>query len=138
MGSEDLYAVKSGKLKLKGEKKKKKKEKKRKRDREEEEDDTKRRKKAEASDTAKHGGWWSATQFKYITGPVAIELKGSFVKSVDDGTFTIGAPHDDGEGPEPEEILLAIKVRNVRIINKTNSSLFTGTTGRGGVIRRKK
>ena len=122
MGSEDLYAVKSGKLKLKGEKKKKKKEKKRKRDKEEEEDDTKRRKKAEASDIAKHGGWWSATQFKYITGPIAIELKGSFVKSVDDGTFTIGAPHDDGEGPEPEEILLAIKVRIVR--NKTNNNSF--------------
>ena len=114
MGSDEIYAVKSGKLKLKGEKKKKKKEKKKKRDKKEA-DEAKVKKKAEISDTAKHGGWWAATQSKHITGPIAIQLKGSFVKSVDDGTFTIGAPHGDGEGPEAEEILLAIKVRKKSI-----------------------
>ena len=118
MGSDELYAVKSGKLKLKGEKKKKKKkEKKRKRDKQEV-DDAKLRKKAEKSDIAQHGGWWAATQLKCVTGPVAIQLKGSFVKSVDDGTFTIGAPHGDGEGPDADEILLAIKVPQVYLSKK--------------------
>ena len=117
MGSDDLYKVKSGKLKLKGEKKKHKKEKKKKRDMQEA-DDARKAKKAEMSDRAKHGGWWAATELKHVTGPVAIQLKGSFVKSVDDGTFTIGAPHGDGEGPEAEEILLAIKVTKIYFLGK--------------------
>ena len=49
MGSDDLYKVKSGKLKLKGEKKKQKKEKKKKRDKQEA-DDARKAKKAEMSD----------------------------------------------------------------------------------------
>ena len=49
MGSDDLYKVKSGKLKLKGEKKKHKKEKKKKRDKQEA-DDARKAKKAEMSD----------------------------------------------------------------------------------------
>ena len=120
MGSDDLYKVKSGKLKLKGEKKKHKKEKKKKRDKQEA-DDARKAKKAEMSDRAKHGGWWAATELKHVTGPVAIQLKGSFVKSVDDGTFTIGAPHGDGEGPEAEEILLAIKVTDITFWEREHS-----------------
>jgi protein FRG1 len=111
--SDAVYAVKSGKLKLKGEKqKKKKKEKKRKRENEEAVNESKRKRKEEQADTAKHGGWWAVTQFKHLTGPVAIQLKGCYIRAVDDGTFTIGAPHDEGTGPEPEEVLLAIKVND--------------------------
>ncbi len=132
--SDDLYRVKSGKLKLKGEKhKKKKKEKKHKRDRDDDEHGSKRRKKEFQSDTAKHGGWWAVDQFKHVTGPVAIQLKGCFVKAVDDGTFTIGAPHGDGEGPDPEEVLLAIKVNETKIAFKSGYDKYLSVRKDGRV-----
>lgn len=93
----DLYGtVRSGKLKLKGEKKSKSKSKKRERDRAES-DERKRRKTLELADAQRHGGWWCVTSFQQITGPVAIEMKGCFVKALDNGTFTLGPPHDQGK-----------------------------------------
>ena len=72
----DLYNVRSsgssGKLKLKGEKKKKKDKKAKKRkhgDSEAEES-----KKLQLEDRDAHGGWWSASEFKHITGPICIEF----------------------------------------------------------------
>jgi len=62
----ELYKVKSGKLKLKGEsgsEKKKHKSSKRKHDREAEEK-AKKSKIAEAADIARHSGWWKAKEFK--------------------------------------------------------------------------
>lgn len=64
----DLYSVrKSGALKLKGEKEKKKKAKKRKHE-EKEYSEKKKVRNAERQDAADHGGWWSVTEFKHITG----------------------------------------------------------------------
>ena len=64
----DLYSVrKSGVLKLKGEKDKKKKSKKRKHD-EKDHKEKKKARSAERQDALDHGGWWSVTEFKHITG----------------------------------------------------------------------
>lgn len=44
-----------------------------------------------------HGGWWKATKFEEITGSVAIEFGNrTYIKSLDNGTFTLGPPHDEG------------------------------------------
>ncbi len=97
----DAYGgFKTGKLKLKGEKggghKKKKSSKKRDRG-DGERSERKRLKTLEQEDTAKHGGWWAVSTLRQISGPVVIQLKGCFVKTLDDGGFTLGAPHDDGD-----------------------------------------
>lgn len=61
----------------------------------------------------KHGGWWKVTKFDEITGSVAIEFgKRSYVKSLDNGLFTLGAPHDEGDGPAPEEIFTALAIND--------------------------
>ena len=45
----------------------------------------------------RHGGWWAAKEFRHISGPIAIELgDNSYIRALDDGTFTVGAPHNDG------------------------------------------
>lgn len=99
MSESSSYAgVKSGKLKLKGEKSKKSKKKSKKREREESDlhRERKKQRSEEQLDRQKHGGWWSTKELKHITGPIAIQIKGCFVKAVDDGTFTLGPPHDEG------------------------------------------
>ena len=32
------------------------------------------------------------------------------MKAMDNGKFVLGAPHGDGEGPDPEEIVMAMRV----------------------------
>ena len=50
----------------------------------------------------RHGGWWSAKEFNNISGPVAIEIGDNcYIKALDDGTFTVGAPHGDGKETSP-------------------------------------
>ena len=114
--SDSLYKLKSGKLQLKGEsssKHKKKKSKKHKKDKKDG-DDRKRLRKLEEEDTRNHGGWWAATEFNHITGPISIEFGGNnaYLRACDDGGFTLGAPHDQGDGPNPEEVLLAIRIND--------------------------
>lgn len=44
------------------------------------------------------GGWWKAKKFEDITGNVAIEIGDSrYVSAIDNGTFRLGAPRDQGE-----------------------------------------
>lgn len=44
------------------------------------------------------GGWWKAKKFEDITGNVAIEIGDSrYVSAVDNGTFRLGEPRDQGE-----------------------------------------
>ncbi len=131
----DLYSVRSsGKLKLKGEKKKHKKDKK-----------DKKRKAAEAEsnvankkfkeDRGQHGGWWSASTVSEITGPIAIEFGDqTYVKACDDGSFTIGAKHDEGEGPAPEEVLVAIKINETKVAFKSGYNKYVRVDRDGGVM----
>lgn len=71
-------------------------------------------------DAVVHGGWWRATKFEDITGTVAIEFgKRTYIKSLDNGLFTLGAPHDEGDGPAPEEIFTAIAINERHIAFKS-------------------
>ncbi|GIY61635.1 protein FRG1 [Caerostris extrusa] len=119
---------KGGKLRLKGEKKSKNKkkhhEKKRKHIEETEKVD---------DDATKHGGWWSVSHFKEISGPIAIEFQPHcYVKALDNGQFVLGGPHPDGSGPDPEEILTAIPISDSKIALKSgyNKYLRVGPDGR--------
>ena len=121
----DLYSVRSsGKLKLKGEKKKSKKDKKdKKRKHEDSLQDEVRQKFRE--DRELHGGWWKSSTVTEITGPVAIEFgEHSYIKALDDGTFTLGAKHSENEGPDPEEVLVAIKVNETKVSFKSGFNKY--------------
>ena len=51
----------------------------------------------ENEDKVRHGGWWHVKEFQEISGPVAIEIfPFSYILAKDDGTFTFGAPHNEG------------------------------------------
>lgn len=71
-------------------------------------------------DALKHGGWWKATKFDEITGTVGIQFgQRTYIKSLDNGLFTLGAPHDEGDGPSPEEIFTAFPINEQRIAFKS-------------------
>ncbi|XP_071453382.1 protein FRG1 homolog [Hetaerina americana] len=71
-------------------------------------------------DSTNHGGWWSATCTEEIVGSIAIELgEQTYIRALDNGLFTVGAPHDQGDGPSPEEILTAVKVGETKIALKS-------------------
>ncbi|XP_015512744.1 protein FRG1 homolog [Neodiprion pinetum] len=123
--------VRIGKLVLKGEKPKSKKRKHKKQHNKD---------KAESvqdEDSILHGGWWKATSIAEITGTVAIEFGNScYVKALDNGLFTLGAPHDEKEGPSPEEILTAFPVNDTKIALKSGYGKYIGVDKKGVVIGR--
>ncbi|XP_055638296.1 protein FRG1 homolog [Toxorhynchites rutilus septentrionalis] len=113
----EYSAVKSSKLVLKGEnssgsKRKHKKHKK--------EKDSKRTRVEVDEDALKHGGWWKVAKVTEMTGSVAIQFgKRAFVKALDNGLFTLGAPHDEGDGPDPEEIFTAVAINEEKVAFKS-------------------
>ncbi|XP_027208810.2 protein FRG1 [Penaeus vannamei] len=128
--------VKIGKLKLKGEKSRKKhKSKKRKA---EEGDGGSSSTSTHESDKADHGGWWSITALHQISGSVAVQLGGApiYVRALDNGLFTAGAPHDQGDGPSPEEVLTAVPAGDDRIAFKSGYNKYLGVDGAGRVVGR--
>jgi len=132
----DVYGkVNTGKLKLKGEKKKKHK-KHKKRDRSEDRDDDKKRsKREEIADCQKHGGWWVAENAHQAVGPVALQFStGTYMKAMDNGRFTLGAPHDEGDPPAPEEILMAMKVGTDKISLKSGYDKYLRLDKAGHVV----
>ncbi|XP_072744572.1 protein FRG1 homolog [Anoplolepis gracilipes] len=122
--------VKTGKLKLKGEKSRTKKRKSK--TQEKEQDVT-----VENKDTITHGGWWKVKSILEITGTVAIEIGNqTYMKALDNGLFTLGAPHDEGEGPSPEEILTAFPISETKIALKSGYGKYLGVDKKGVVIGR--
>jgi len=112
----DYTVAKSSKLKLKGEKVKKHKKRKAKNV----DDSNDSQKYQEEQDTIKHGGWWAATGFEEITGAIAFEFgTQTYMRSLDDGTFTLGPPHDEADAPSPEEIFTAIRINDDKIAIKS-------------------
>ncbi|XP_068259223.1 protein FRG1 [Nyctibius grandis] len=124
----EYSCVKSTKLVLKGAKeksKKKHKEKKRKR-----EEDV-----AEQLDIV--GNWWAVSNFGEITGTIAIEMaKGAYIHALDNGLFTLGAPHKDEEGPSPPEQFTAVKLSDTRIALKSGYGKYLGINSDGLVVGR--
>lgn len=94
--------------------------KKRKKDKEHKEEKHKKRKTQVDEDALNHGGWWQAKLATEITGPVAIEFgRRCYVKALDNGLFTLGPPHREGEGPDPEEIFTAFPINERKVSFKS-------------------
>lgn len=67
------------------------------------------------------------TKFEEISGILGIEfVEGCYVMCLDNGTFTLGAPHADGEGPAPEEIFTAIRINEDKIALKSGYGKYLG------------
>ncbi|CDW52361.1 protein FRG1 [Trichuris trichiura] len=127
--AEEYRRVVGGRLKLKGGKRtpviaKKGKEKKPKQD------------KVSESDLA-HGGWWSFTEETVKSScSVALEtMPHTYVMALDNGKFTLGAPHSPGEGPSPEEIFVFIRpVDAPWIALKSGYDKYLGVNNEGYVV----
>ena len=129
----DMYRVTSGKLKLKGHKSHKKHKSKHK-DETRDEDAPVRRKDDDADD---HGGWWCVSDISDIVGAVAIELSPNcYMLAQDNGLFSIGPPHNQGEGPSQEEILTAIKIDDSKIALKSGYGKYLSVASDEKVIGR--
>ncbi|CAL2035512.1 unnamed protein product [Caenorhabditis brenneri] len=129
MPGADYNAVKGGGLKLKAGKKnlfKVGKEKKKKNKNDGEKIDP---------DTVENGGWRRvADEFDMKGGiNIAIEVAGgtgtsrTYIAAMDNGKFTIGFPHPEGEGPNPEEIFALVKTPDdAKISLKTGFGRYVG------------
>ncbi|ENN72160.1 protein FRG1 homolog isoform X2 [Dendroctonus ponderosae] len=110
--------VKPGKLKLKGDKGKSKK-------RKHQSGKTKENPTQISTDTISHGNWWKISKTEDIVGPVAIEFGSHvYVKALDNGLFTLGAPHNETEGPSPEEILTGVYISEHKVAFKSGYNKY--------------
>ncbi|KAF7491871.1 Protein FRG1 [Sarcoptes scabiei] len=120
----DYSAVRIGKLKLKGDKKKKKKNKRKREDFDGDEDDE-RDCSIDVNDAQQHGDWFEVKKFEQINGSVCIELSPyQYIRSLDNGNLILGAPHSIGEGPDQEEIFIAIRVSPSQIALKSGYNKY--------------
>lgn len=75
----------------------------------------------------KHGGWWKVEKIEDITGSISIEFgNNAYVSALDNGLFTLGAPHGDGEGPSPEEIFTAFPAGENKFALKSGYGKYLG------------
>ncbi|XP_059057492.1 protein FRG1 homolog [Achroia grisella] len=127
--SDEYAAVKRGKLILKGDKRKAKK---RKHKKTEKSEDLK-----VDNDCIRHGGWWKVTKIEDVTGSISIEFgNNTYISALDNGLFTIGAPHGDTEGPSPEEIFTAFPAGENKFALKSGYGKYIGVSKDGVVIGR--
>lgn len=71
-------------------------------------------------DALNHGGWWKCTKLSEITGSIAIEFADhQYLKSLDNGTFTLGVKHSKTEPPAFDEELSAFIVNDNKIYIKS-------------------
>ncbi|XP_043462738.1 protein FRG1 homolog [Leptopilina heterotoma] len=123
--------IRTGKLVLKGEKQKSKKRKHKNLEKVEKTTEV------QDTDVINHGGWCKTSSVSEITGTVAIEFKNqTYIKALDNGLFTLGIPHDEGDGPSPEEILIAIPVNETKIALKSGYGKYLGVDKNGVVVGR--
>lgn len=72
-----------------------------------------------------------------IVGAVAIEFGDhTYVKALDNGLFTLGAPHNEGEPPSPEEILTAVPINEQKIALKSGYGKYINVDKNGIVTGR--
>ncbi|KAG5672592.1 hypothetical protein PVAND_002708 [Polypedilum vanderplanki] len=125
--------VRKGKLVLKGEsdRSKKRKHKKEKKEKSEKEksavivDD----------DAVNHGGWWKCQKLSEITGTIAIEFQdGQYIKSVDDGTFILGAKHENRDGPAFDEEFSAFIVNDSKIYIKSGFGKYLAVDNKTNMV----
>ena len=106
--------VKSGKLKLKGEKSSKK-HKNRKRKRENYSDNP------EDMDALRHGGWWKLKSYHSLGSSVALQSCSSqkYIEATDTGGYVMGEFRDSVNSPAPVEVFTAVKVSQNKIALKS-------------------
>lgn len=91
----------------------------------------------EIQEKINHGNWAEAKLVSEISGPVALEFGSqTYVTAMDNGLFTLGPPHDEGDGPLPEEILTAIIVNETRIALKSGYGKYLGVDKDGTIVGR--
>ncbi|GBP50133.1 Protein FRG1 homolog [Eumeta japonica] len=128
--ADEYAAVKRGKLILKGDKPKAKKRKHKKH--KEKAEDTK-----VDEDSLKHGGWWKVNKVEDVSGSICLQYgKNSYISALDNGLFTLGAPHNKGEGPAPEEIFTAFPAGENKCALKSGYGKYLGVTKDGLVVGR--
>ncbi|CAK1555285.1 unnamed protein product [Leptosia nina] len=127
--SDEYAAVKRGKLVLKGDKPKAKK---RKHKKKESDSNSKI-----DEDCVKHGNWWKVEKIEDLTGPISIEFGNhTYISALDNGLFTLGAPHNEGDGPSPEEIFTAFPAGDTKFALKSGYGKFLGISKEGVVTGR--
>ncbi|XP_032806104.1 protein FRG1 [Petromyzon marinus] len=73
-------------------------------------------------------GWWTVSSVSQITGSVCIEMGcGTYIQALDNGLFTLGAPHTD-DGPSPPEQFTAVKLSDTRIALKSGYGKYLGVS----------
>ena len=83
------------------------------------------------------GGWWKTKCISEIKGTVALEFGNmTYMKALDNGLFTLGVPHSEGEVPLPEEILTAFPVNETKIALKSGYGKYIGIDKKGMVVGR--
>ncbi|CAF4799971.1 protein FRG1 homolog isoform X1 [Pieris napi] len=88
-------------------------------------------------DLEKHGNWWKVEKIEDLTGPISIEFGNlSYISALDNGLFTLGAPHNEGEGPSPEEIFTAFPAGENKFALKSGYGKYLGISKDGVVIGR--
>lgn len=88
-------------------------------------------------DSIVHGGWWKAKKIEDIVGAVTIEFGDhTYVKALDNGLFTLGAPHNEGDGPSPEEILTAVPINEHKFALKSGYGKYLNVDKNGIVTGR--
>nr|XP_009857683.1 protein FRG1 [Ciona intestinalis] len=116
----DYQKVKTSKLVFKGEKRKKPKEKKKKHKKRKKDEEQIRKEKEFAEDMNAHGGWWKTSQIEEFKGTIAIEMgKHTYISAMDNGFFTVGAPRDEGDGPDLPEQLTCVVISDSKVAFKT-------------------
>lgn len=121
--------VKKGKLILKGEKSSKKRKRKHR-----DEDKKDEEKPVIDEDAIKHGSWWRVSNIRDISGSVALEFGDrTYVTALDNGLFNLGPPHDEGDGPSPEEVLTAVVVNDSKVAFKSGYGKYLGL-GKDGTV----
>lgn len=83
-------------------------------------DDSKKQKIVVDEDALKHGHWRKVDKQTDVTGTVAVEFGSqTYLKALDNGLFTLGAPHRQGEPPAPEEIFTAFQINGNKLAFKS-------------------
>lgn len=86
------------------------------------------------TDALEHGGWWCASSTGQLAGALALEFgKHTYVRALDNGLFTLGAPHEPGEPPAPEEILTAVPIGERTVALKSGYGKYLSVE-RGGAV----
>lgn len=83
------------------------------------------------------GGWTTISDISEFVGTIAVEFGNqTYMKALDNGLFTLGAPHDEGDSPNPEEILTVLRINDNKIALKSGYGKYLGVSKTGIVVGR--